>query len=403
MESKQFIEVINWDRAQPLMSGENNPWYKQYTSTLDNEQIIQLDDAAYRLLTNIWALAARLNIKDHGNVMRADTAFLKRHIPYLLEHNIEPNLEPLMNIKDMYGRAAPFIRYCEAPTARKAKDERRGTSDDGQCTTGEVQKDKLYDKVVAILGANEFISARALMSKFRISFDRAKNIVKSLQGGGLVGDFVKGKGFVVKARAQLEQNRVEKIDSPNGLSEEKKRINPNGFKESPQSKAQKQKQALLCSQSQNSGHEPANPLESDESDGSAVSTHILPKQPTSSFRGGQVQPVGNIIKGQFPLHWDSGECEEFGRDVLNALGIPADKSREFSKQEWGAFANWLSRLKSVCSAESIINELKEKMISKAAMLNKRKGKMNKSAVLTSIMEGELQSRGLNLPDVRASP
>jgi hypothetical protein len=105
------------------------------------------------------------------------------------------------------------------------------------------------------------------------------------------------------------------------------------------------------------------------------------------------------------MHWDGAECEKFGKKVILALGYEADKNNEFSKGEWGAFSSWLFSLKMVCKSGVLIDELKCKMIEKACWVNspKCKKKRNKSALLTFIMAGELASRGITLPDARASP
>lgn len=398
MDKKEFIEIVNWEKAQPLMKGENNPWLKMYTSVLDNDCIEQLDDRSYRLATYLWALAARMGTK----YLRADTDWLKRRMATFPG---EPDLEPLMNVKDIHGKPAPFIRYCDAP-GQEENSELSSQEPVGKQETENRKQDVLYDKCVAFMGALEYISARALSDKFKINWKRANNIVKSMQTQGLVGGFVKGKGFVVSARAQSEESRVEQKSSSNELLEEKKeRINPNGLIESPQSKAARQKQVLLAGQAQDSGRKSVNSFSSMESDESAVITHTLPKPPTSSFRGGHAVPIGRVIRGQFPLHWDSGECEEFGREVILALGIPADKDNEYSKQQWGAFGHWLLRLKGVCPDGAVVGEIKEYMIDKAKwiMSPKCKRKDNPPALLTSIMDGALAKRGLKLPDKRASP
>ena len=402
MEHK-YIELINWGKAQPRMSGDNNIWLKLYTSILDNEQVTKLDSDSYRLLTNLWALAARLGT----NILPADVNWIKRRIPYLVEHNLKVNLKPLLEITDMYGRPAPFIRYCDAPSAEQLKEEPAKPPNPGdQQPAAAEQKDVLCDRCVAYAAASEYISARALSDKFKITWARANKIVKSMQIQGLVGEFIPGKGFVVKARAQSEESRAEK-NSPNGLyGEKKEENNPNGLEESPQSRAQRQKQALMQGIAQKQAQKPVEPVNPKESETGAVTTHHVPKQPQSAYRAYKAQPerIGQIISGVFPGHWSDPDCESFGWEIVEALGMSTDRSNQHSRSEWGTFARWLLQLKSVVNV-IVSDEIRVIAIKKAKFLSSPKGKSarNKGAVWLTIMAGELRSRGIKLPDIRASP
>lgn len=110
----QFIEVVNWKKAQPRMKDGPNDWMKLYTSLLEHEGFASLDDSARLLLIGLWLYAARSGL----HILPADPKWIARKIPML---NSVPDLEPLLKVTDIYGNPTPFIAYCDPPKAKKAK------------------------------------------------------------------------------------------------------------------------------------------------------------------------------------------------------------------------------------------------------------------------------------------
>lgn len=434
MESKQFIEIVNWRKYQERMPDKGASWFKVHCSLANCEAFQSLDYKDQMTLIAIWTFAA----ESGRSVIKADRRYLFRNCRLLKE---EPDLEPLLNAVDDYGRPNPFIRYCDAPVisdpdmrdderldrARNSYKKRdasqsKSAGKKARSQAAKSSEDPLYMTAIKTASYDGYVSVRKLQSKLRIGVSRAKLIIETMKENGLLGGYFTGKGYVYKAallKRNTEKRREEEIreesDSyrnPEEKNREKEEIRnkeaaqvQHRRKKNAQEEAARQKQALLAEQAQDSGRKSVNPHNPMESDESAVITHTLPKPPTSSFRGGPAVPIGRVIRGQFPLHWDSGECEEFGREVIEALGIVADKSNAYSVQEWGAFGHWLVRLKSVCCDSAVVEEIKEYMIDKARwiMSPKCKRKDNPPALLTSIMDGALAKRGIHLPDKRASP
>jgi len=108
----QFFEIVNWRAAQPNMSGKNNPWFKLYTSLLDDDAFGGMDDSARVLTIGLWMYAARSG----QHVFPADPKWLRRKIPML---NCDPDIEPLLTARDDCGRPTPFLRYCDQPNAEQ--------------------------------------------------------------------------------------------------------------------------------------------------------------------------------------------------------------------------------------------------------------------------------------------
>jgi len=145
---------------------------------------------------------------------------------------------------------------------------------------------------------------------------------------------------------------------------------------------------------------PVNPM---ESEATAASSHHVPKQPSSAFKQGDPQHIGRIISGRFPEHWQDPDAEAFGWEIVEALGMSTDRENQQSRAEWGSFASWWSRVKQAAPTVAI-EELRADAIKKAEYVHtKAKSARNKSAVWFKIMRGELLSRGIALPDSRASP
>ncbi len=438
MESKkEFIEILNWKKYQERMPDKAS-WFKVHCSLANCEAFQSLDYKSQMLLIGLWMFAA----ESGRYIIKADRRYLFRNIRILKE---EPDLEPLLNAVDDYGRPNPFIRYCDAPVSdggtasEKPKEtalsppksaRARAQSKMPEKARAEIDKtacDPLYDSVLKTAAYDGYISVRKLQSKFRIGVSRAKSIIEMMKENGLLGGYFTGRGYAYKPaleKCNTDKRREDKrredgilTDSGKEKEERKEKTGLNTAKETqqeeqqnPKLKAQQQKAALMQIASQDSEQKPVSPLKPDRPDESAVISPDGRTQPTSSFRGGQPQSIGRIIKGNFKINnesiwWSDPECVSHGRAVIEALGFIADLTNENIKSEWGAFTNWLFKLKGVCSNRQTIEDLKSRMIQKAHWVNssKCKRKKNPQALLTFIMAGELSSRGIHLPDIRASP
>lgn len=102
----QYIEIVNWKRAQPNMPEGPAQWMKLYPSLLRNDGFAELDDASRVLLVCLWMLAAETG----RHVLPADPKWLRRSIPIL---NSEPDLRPLLEAKNAYGEPTPFLRIVD--------------------------------------------------------------------------------------------------------------------------------------------------------------------------------------------------------------------------------------------------------------------------------------------------
>ncbi len=102
----QYIEIVNWKRAQPTMPEGPAQWLKLYPSLLHHDGFAELDDASRVLLVCLWMLAAETG----RHVLPADPKWLRRSIPIL---NSEPDLRPLLEAKNAYGEPTPFLRIVD--------------------------------------------------------------------------------------------------------------------------------------------------------------------------------------------------------------------------------------------------------------------------------------------------
>lgn len=107
-KQKPYIEICNWTKAQPKMKGVNNPWLKLYTSLLDNEPFLALDNTSRMLLIALWLYAARSG----RHIFPADPDWLMKRIPMITE---KPDFGPLMESQDVFGNVNSFVKYCEKP------------------------------------------------------------------------------------------------------------------------------------------------------------------------------------------------------------------------------------------------------------------------------------------------
>jgi len=102
----QYIEIVNWKRAQPNMPEGPAQWLKLYPSLLHHDGFAELDDASRVLLICLWMLAAETG----RHVLPADPKWLWRKIPIL---HTEPDLRPLLEAKNAYGEPTPFLRIVD--------------------------------------------------------------------------------------------------------------------------------------------------------------------------------------------------------------------------------------------------------------------------------------------------
>jgi hypothetical protein len=377
--AKKFFEIVNWDKAQPRMTGENNPWFKQYTSILHNEQYCKLDDASRVLITHLWAYAAVTGNK----VLPADPDWLYRKIPSL---NSRPNLQPLFEASDLYGNPKPFIRYCdpktvlaadkaEAAQAEPLKDEGCETMVDGRATAQHPESMKGLKGEKG--GKNTKTQKRAEQNRVEQSRVEERTADETLTGFGKRKEEEKITGYSTTTREdQAEQSKSEQ--STGQQVEQPQTLSPQTTPEPATS--------------------PQNPTESEVG---AVKAFHLPRPPHSVLR--HPERLGDIISGRLPNHWQDGEAEAFGWQIVGALGLTVDPNNLQARSEWGSFASWWCRVKEATGGQ-LGGELRDIAIKKANFVKvKAKTARNKSAVWFKIMAGELASRGIRLPDVRASP
>lgn len=431
MEKKEFIEILNWKKYQERMPDKGASWFKVHCSLANCEAFQALDYKSQMLLIGLWMFAA----ESGRNIIKADRRYLFRNIRLLKE---EPNLDPLLSAVDDYGRPNPFIRYCGAPVddggtaPEKDKETALSQPKNARARTQSKQPEKaraeivktasdpLYNTALKTAAYDGYISVRKLQSKFRIGVSRAKLIIETMKENDLLGGYFTGRGYAYKPA--LEKRNTDKIredksredgiltDSGKEKEESEEKTGLNIAKETqkeqqnPKLKAQQQKESLMQTAVQDSEQKPVQPENPKNSDVGAVITHHVPTQPHTVLRGGKPHRIGRIISGMFPEHWSDGDCEQFGWEMVEALGYSTDRQDKYSRSEWGAFAAWWSRLKAAVSGV-VCDEIRQTAVKKALFLNSPKAKSarNKSAVWFKIMDGELASRGITLHDTRASP
>ncbi len=144
---------------------------------------------------------------------------------------------------------------------------------------------------------------------------------------------------------------------------------------------------------------PANP---NESEAGQAREHIVPA-PARSAKHQASRRLGEIIEERFPQHWQDGDAEEFGWQIVEALGMPHDLHSLTIRSEWGAFAAWWIRLKEAAPSLAL-EELRAMAIAKADYVRRRaRTARNRSAVWFGIMAKEMSHHGIRLPPARAGP
>jgi len=342
----QFIEIVNWKKAQPKLKGRDNTWCKLYTSLLDHDGFAGLDDSARVLIIALWLYAARTGL----HILPADPKWLFRKIPLL---NAEPDLQPLLDAADAFGEPTPFIRFCQSPKA----------------------------------------------GNFRP--DRSKSKTKKATGTGVATRTRRAQETRVEETRVREKREETRVEKPLRVSEEKKR------KKKPLrvSKDQIGTEAAQTDEKQTEEQKTAEPEKTDnpkESEAGSAKRHILPKPARSAYHGGP-QRIGAVIGARFPDHWLDADAESFGWEIVRALGMPDDPDNMAVRSEWGAFASWWVKVKKTVPA-GVNEDLRSIAINKAEYVRRKaKTARNKSAVWFHIMAGELDHRGIGLPKKRAGP
>jgi len=350
----QFFEIVNWKKAQPRMKGGANDWLKLYTSLLEHDGFCAMDDSARMLIVALWLYAARSGL----HILPADPAWLARKIPML---RAEPDLGPLLEAADCYGNPTPFIRYCKPPKARKGRKP-------------------------------------AKAAKPRSAGGTGGKSGKSGKGGKVSDKAGKSKS----KKKQGEENRAEE-----SRREEREQRKPLRVSRE-ESRERKERVVTTAAQTeeteQTAAEESENPENPTDSEAGSAKSHIMPKPAPSAFSSGKPQKIGSIIAGRFPEHWQDPDAEAFGWEIVEALGYSTDRKNLHSRSEWGSFAKWWSKVKNSVSP-IILDDIRQIAIAKAKFINspKCKSAKNKSAVWFHIMAGEMNHRGIRLPDTRAGP
>lgn len=323
----EYIEIVNWKKAQPRMKGGGQEWLKLYTSLLEHEGFAGMSDTSRVLIVALWLYAARTG----HHILPADPEWLWRRIPIL---SARPDLQPLIDAVDMYGNPTPFVKYCKPPRKRAA----------------------------------------------------GKSAAK--------------KSAAKKEQSREEKNRVEKREEKReenriltDTKEKRKRKNKRIASDCTNSK--KEQKGQTGQKEQTESEKSANPMESEA--GPASGRQVMPR-PARSVNRSRVRRISDIV----PAYKFDADAIAFGEDIFDALGL-AHKSHLYHSQETGAFASWWVACKR-SAAVAFIDDLRQVAIKKACYVRlKAKSARNKSAVWFSIMAGELASRGVKLPAVRAGP
>ena len=322
----QYIELVHWREAQPNMPERDAPWMKLYTSLLDNDAFESLDDAARMLLIAMWLYAARSG----RHVFPADGKWLRRRIPML---NGEPDLQPLLEAVDSYGRPQPFIRI--------------------------VDKAGIYN---------------------------VQNIVDK-EGIYNVGNSTEERREETKRKSKTKPSRVSEKEI------EKKKRNASATADAVVSKQQNQKEKKNKAQTQGTTTDegktenPQNPRKS-EAGGPACAN--APKAP-SSLHSEATGPEP-LRLGKIPIWWSDPACVGFSYAVLEALGLRCDPESDRGKSERGTFAAWLFSARARVAARDW-GWLQDKAISKAREIARYgKSARKPGAVWLSVMAKELGAR-----------
>jgi len=368
IENRQFIEIVNWKAAQPNMPNMGADWMKLYTSLLEHDGFAGLDDAARVLIVSLWLYAARSGLY----ILPADPDWIWRKIPML---NSEPDMGPLISARDVYGNPTPFLAYCRPP---------------GQADNGRSQDDHPAAKPAAKKGKKK--PGTAVATRMRGAQRDSKRVESREERREKRED-----ATLSGCEREREREKKERVNSRRKQQQAKR-----GQKR--RKTGQRQQTAKETAAKETAAAEPEKPENPTDSEAGAVKAlHTMPKPPHSVTRG--PQRLGTVIKARFPAHWQDPDAESFGWEMVRAIGLSDDRGNTESRSEAGAFAKWWFKAKR-SAATMNLDELRSIAFKKARFVISRKaGKVkNPRALWTYIMDGELRSRGVNVPSLaRASP
>jgi hypothetical protein len=372
-DDKRYFEIVNWHKAQPRMTGANNPWMKLYTSLLDNQAFERLDDSARVLLMGLWLYAARSG----KCVFPADPEWIWRKIPFLTQ---KPDFKPLLEAADDLGNTTPFVRYYDPKKAAKSD------------KPDKPEKPRKRAKKADSASRTRTRARESREEKSREEQKRAEKCTKSVTD--LDNNFARinmglnGFSEREQKRAKPKHSRAETTAEESNASTAQQRRKPRNPKE-PEAESAKR----LAS------------IGPKETEVGADAGHHVPARSRSAYRGGNIVRLGEIVGGMFPAHWQDRDAEAFGWDMVETLGLNNNRDDMESRSSWGAFASWWSKLKFVASVE-ICEQLRAKAFDKAKHLRryaKAKPDDYRRANWFKIMNAELAKRAIRLPDSRAGP
>lgn len=318
----QFIEIVNWKRAQPTMPEGPAQWLKLYPSLLHHDGFAELDDGSRVLLVCLWMLAAETG----RHVLPADPKWLRRSIPIL---NSEPDLRPLLEAKNAYGEPTPFLRIVDKKGIYNIHNTPRIEN-----------KSKSKSKTKPLRA-----SEKKIEKKKRNASATADAVVTPDQDGG-------------QERSQSQTKSETQTKTKIRTAE------PD------------QKQAEDASRQTDRRRNPENPTQS-EAKGAACAN--APKAPSLAVRHDPCR-VGKI-----PIWWADPHCVAFSYALFDALGLRVDAESEKGKAERGTFAAWLFETRAHTPAESW-PELETYALAKARELARtRKGIRKPGALWLSVM------------------
>lgn len=332
MESKEFIEVVNWNKYQERIPEKSASWFKVHCSLANCDAFQKLDCRDQMLLIGIWMHAA----ESGKNIMPADPKYLFRNIRLCKS---APDLKPLLEARDEFGRPNPFIRYCDKPVFDDSEGGQKPDKESSRKTDKESGQERsqkrtkrvrsknskksvypLYKNAVKIAAYHGRISERKLRIKLRIGESRAKTIISLMRENHLLGDYIGGRGFrylTAHKKTKTEKRRVEKsredkntdksTETLSGFGRKKEEKNKSSLKaEQKQSKAQTEQ---TCKATSN----PISPNSSTKADepGQEVKDNRMSRPPDNR--------IGNIINMQSYRY--SPDAMEFALDVILKLGV----------------------------------------------------------------------------------
>ena len=328
----QYIEIVNWKRAQPTMPEGPAQWLKLYPSLLHHDGFAELDDASRVLLVCLWMLAAETG----RHVLPADPKWLRRSIPIL---NSEPDLRPLLEAKNAYGEPTPFLRIVDKAGIYNIHNTPRIENK---------SKSKSKSKTKPLRA-----SEKKIEKKKRNASATADAVVTPAQDGGQS-----------KRETQKQIKRQTKSESQTETKTKTRMVERDP------------KQAEDASRQTDRRGNPENPTQSEAKGAVRANT---PKAPSLATRHDPCR------LGRIPIWWSDPACTAFSYAVFEALGLRCDPESRQGRDERGTFAAWLFETRARTPAESW-SEIESYAVAKAReLVQKRKGIRKPGALWLSVM------------------